>query len=237
MFTLFSITQSELENVREFCRAYLALKQMALNLGSRNGNGYLWTTNYGETLFQYIPKIITEDEPQPWGAHRVKTLKKFSVSKVDKEITLRFTDGRAQVFPLVYKENIEERDTLSYWDGSTYAKQIARIIERFYPHQESDLILRTTGYEGLPIPFGNRPEEWECDCGTNKCGTYACSMIFAYKFLSPQRYAILIEGDIGRVITAVLRKINAVVPNDDCWVEWIGYDAVDNFISEAIRGE
>lgn len=59
MFALFSITQSELEHVREFCRAYLALKQMALNLGSRNGNGHLWTTNYGETLFQYIPKIIT----------------------------------------------------------------------------------------------------------------------------------------------------------------------------------
>lgn len=62
-------------------------------------------------------------------------------------------------------------------------------------------------------------------------------MIFAYKFLPPRRYAILIEGDMGRVITAVLRKINAVVPNDDCWVKWIGYDAVDNFISEAIRGE
>lgn len=61
-------------------------------------------------------------------------------------------------------------------------------------------------------------------------------MIFAYKFLPPQRYAILIEGDMGRAITKVLRVLDDMLPAKVFELEWVEYVEVDKLVDRALTG-
>lgn len=230
-----NVTGEERDLIYAFCRAYATLRYMAISHGSREGNGHLWTTTYGELLFQYIPKVVNEDDPQPWGSHRVKTLEKFTSEGSGTEIALHLSGGAIQIFPVSEEVNAKKGG----WGGGSacgeYAKMVASIVKRFYPHDDKNIILRdVTSQNALPTLF-YQLEEY-CTCGTTECGTYICNMTFAYKFLPPQRYAILIEGDVGRAITKVLRTLDEMLPAKVFELKWVDYSEVDRLVDKALDG-
>ena len=61
-------------------------------------------------------------------------------------------------------------------------------------------------------------------------------MTFAYKFLPPQRYAILIEGDKGRAITKVLRTLDEILPAKVFELKWVDYTDIDKLVDKALEG-
>lgn len=202
---------------------------------SEKVNGHFWSTTYGELLFQYLPKVINEDDPQSWGAHRVKTLEKFTLEGQGREVALHLSGGAMQMFPVSEDVNARKGGRGGSKAGGKYAKQVATIVKLLYPHSDKDAILRDTyTSHALPDLFGLGNEY--CHCSTAECGDYVCNMIFAYKFLPPQRYAILIEGDKGRAITKVLRTLDEMLPAKVFELEWVDYAVVDNLVDRALAG-
>lgn len=234
-YNMVNVTDEECNLIQAFCRAYATLRYMAISHGSREGNGHFWCTTYGELLFQYLPKVINEDDPQPWGSHRVKTLEKFTLEGRGQEVALYLTGGAMQMFPVSEEVNARKGGRGGSNAGGKYAKQVATIVKLLYPHSDKDIILRdVTSQHALPHLFGFADEY--CSCGTTACDTYMCNMIFAYKFLPPQRYAILIEGDMGRAITKVLRVLDDMLPAKVFELEWVEYAEVDKLVDRALAG-
>ena len=130
-FVIYINTGEERDLIYMFCRAYATLRYMAISHGSREGNGHLWTTTYGELLFQYLPKVISEDDPQPWGTHRVKTLEKFTSEGSSTEITLHLTGGAIQIFPVSEEVNAKKGGRGGSSACGEYAKMVASIVKRF----------------------------------------------------------------------------------------------------------
>ena len=56
------------------------------------------------------------------------------------------------------------------------------------------------------------------------------------QLLPPQRYAILIEGDVGRAITKVLRTLDEILPAKVFELKWVDYSAVDKLVDKALAG-
>lgn len=234
-YSMVNVSDKERNLIHAFCRAYATLRYMAISHGSREGNGHFWSTTYGELLFQYLPKVINEDDPQPWGAHRVKTLEKFTLEGQGHEVALHLSGGAMQMFPVSEDVNARKGGRGGSKAGSKYAKQVVTIVKLLYPHSDKDAILRDTyTSHALPDLFGLGNEY--CHCGTAECGDYVCNMIFAYKFLPPQRYAILIEGDKARAITKALRTLDVMLPAKVFELEWVDYADVDNLVDRALAG-
>lgn len=235
LYSMVNVPDEERNLIQAFCRAYATLRYMAISHGSREGNGHFWSTTYGELLFQYLPKVINEDDPQPWGAHRVKTLEKFTLEGQGREVALHLSGGAMQMFPVSDDVNARKGGRGGSKAGGKYAKQVATIVKLLYPHSDKDAILRDTyTSHALPDLFGLGNEY--CHCGTAECGDYVCNMIFAYKFLPPQRYAILIEGDMGRAITKALRALDNMLPAKVFELEWVDYAEVDKLVDKALAG-